>query len=102
MKEQRSSKVILPQANKTKMIRVLRDRGFDVANSRKAEFSSYRTSFWLDYEDSTGAWHRATYSAAAGRPFFMVDRNCIDFSMDDVKKFEIFRVRAPRPAAVED
>ena len=64
---------MLPRATKTQMIRFLRDRGFSVADTRNAQFSKYRNSFWLDYEDDKGTWHRAYYSAADGKPIFSID-----------------------------
>lgn len=82
---------MLPRATKTQMIKFLKDRGYDIVKSRTAEFGKYRDSFWLDYEDSTGCWHQAYYSAAGGRPIFSVDRNFIDITLDDVIKHGMYR-----------
>ena len=83
--------VKVPRATKTQMIQFLKDRGYDIPHTRKAEFSKYRTSFWLDWEDSNGTWHRASSGAAGGRAYFMVDRNCIDFKLEDVMHYKMFR-----------
>ena len=84
---------MLPYANKTLMVRFLRKRGFDVANSRNAQFSKYRNAFWLDYEDSNGCWHKAYYSAAAGRPIFSVDNKFIDITTEEVTKNHLYRLK---------
>ena len=84
---------MLPYANKTLMVRFLRKRGYDVANSRNAQFSKYRNAFWLDYEDSSGSWHRAYYSAAAGRPIFSVDNKFIDITTEEVTKNHLYRLK---------
>ena len=76
------------------MIHLLRNKGYDVANTRQAEFSKYRNSFWLDYEDSAGNWHRAYYSAAAGRPIFSVDKKFITITIDDVIKHQMYRLKS--------
>lgn len=82
---------MLPYANKTLMVQFLRKRGYDVANSRNAQFSKYRNAFWLDYEDSNGCWHEAYYSAAGGRPIFSIDKNFIDISLEEVVEHKMIR-----------
>lgn len=85
---------MLPYANKTRMVQFLRKRGYDVANSRNAEFSKYRNSFWLDYEDSAGCWHKAYYSAAAGRPIFSIDREFIPITTEEVVANHMYRLKS--------
>lgn len=84
---------MFPKATKTQMVKFLRDRGFDVANPRKAKFTKYRDAFWLDYEDSSGDWHRAYYSAAAGRPIFSVDRNFISITLEEIVEHGMLRIK---------
>ena len=50
----------IPHANKTKMIRLLRMFGFDVANSRRAQFHKMGTSHWLDYLEHDAGLGNAT------------------------------------------
>lgn len=82
---------MFPKATKTQMIHFLRDRGYEVANTRQAQFSKYRNSFWLDYEDSNGIWHQAYYSAAAGKPIFSIDHEFINITLDEVINHGMFR-----------
>lgn len=86
----------VPHANKTRMVRLLRRFGFDVPNSRRAQFSKYKTSYWLDYEDSSGAWHKATYSSAGGRAFLMVDQQSQRVPMEVVVELGLYRIKPER------
>jgi len=86
---------MVPYANKTLLIRFLRKRGYDVAKTTQAQFSKLTRSraYWLEYQDSTGTWHKAYYSAAAGRPIFSVDGTFIPITIEEAVTNYLYKLK---------
>lgn len=86
---------MVPYANKTLLIRFLRKRGYDVAKPTQAKFSKLtrRHAYWLEYQDSTGIWHTAYYSAAAGRPIFSINGNFIRITVEEVVENYLYQLK---------
>ena len=61
------------RATKTGFTKLLRSRGHDIPSIRRAYFSRFRGTGWLEWLDSGGHRRKATLTAAAGRPIYWVD-----------------------------
>ena len=90
--------VIYPYANKTRLVKFLRALGHDIPSIRRAEFSSYRRSYWLHWEDSTGKWHVASYMACAYGPVLIVDRVATGLGMATVRQYGLIEEKEKAPA----
>ena len=79
---------IYPTANKTKMVKLLRYRGYKIPSLYQAGFSRSGRAFWLNWI-SDGVRHIAYYSAAGGRPTLLVDNEWTDLTMAEVLGFDM-------------
>lgn len=89
---------IYPYANKTRLVKFLRDLGHDIPSIRRAEFSSYHRSYWLSWEDSTGKWHKASYMACAYGPVLIVDKVVTELGMATVRQYGLVEEKEKAPA----
>lgn len=80
---------LLPIANKTKLVKLLRARGYDVPSIYDAFFDRDRRIgyFYLQWYDKGGARHSAHYFFALGMPTLRVDTEYTDLSMAEVIQF---------------
>lgn len=85
---------MLPRANKTQMIRFLRDQGYSVSQTKQAKFSKEKDAFWLDYMDDNENWHQAFYSVHRGDPIFSVDHNFIDITLEEMIEHGMYRLKS--------
>lgn len=60
-------------ANKAKMLRLVRDLGYNPGRQNRFSKVPYRRSWFLEWHDDQG-YYRAIYSAAAGRAFLGMTR----------------------------
>ena len=80
--------MLLPKANKTSLVKLVRSKGYDVPSIRQAQFSGGRSrAYWLGWVDSEKKSHVAYYSGCAGRPVLQVDKTWLDLSMAEVIHF---------------
>lgn len=79
---------LYPRATKTSLAKLLRAKGFCVPSIRRTEFTHYHRAFWLNWDDGT-EWHKATYSAAGGRPYLYVDNMYIKITLAEVIPFDL-------------
>lgn len=83
--------MLLPTANKTKLVKLLRAKGYNVPSVRKAcfdklEWGNSRT-YVLDWVDGQRKRQRAFYSGCAGRPYLSVGEKWIWLTMAEVIQF---------------
>lgn len=83
-------KRILPKANKSKLTRLLRSKGYQVPSIQQAEISQFGRTYWLRWRDKDKLPHVAYYSAAGGRPIFQVDRQWVEITMEEVRQFGLY------------
>lgn len=80
-----------PKATKTAMVKMLRDMGQDIPNSRSASFSTsfcrMGRSYWLRWYDSGGIYHVAYYGGRAERPVLQIDQSCPKITMADAIRY---------------
>lgn len=79
--------MLLPTANKTKMVKLLRAKGYDVPSIYQAVFERHGHAFWLSWRDKRNFSHSAYYSGAGGRPVLQVDKTWLDLTMAEVIQF---------------
>lgn len=79
--------ILYPVANKTNLVKLLRDRGYDVPSIRSAEFTRHSRSYWMRWEDSGGQVHNAYYTGAAGRPALQVDKDWLQLTMAEAIRY---------------
>lgn len=89
---------IYPYANKTRFIELLRALGYEIPSMRKAQFSSYQRTYWLEWEDSTGKWHKASYLSAGYGPVLIVDKVVTELAMVTVRKYGLIKEKEKAPA----
>ena len=89
---------IYPYANKTRLVKLLRDLGHDIPSIRRAEFSSFHRTYWLAWEDSAGKWHKASYLAATYGPVLIVDRKTTELALSTVKQYGLTEEKEKAPA----
>lgn len=83
-------KRMLPKANKTRMVRLLRKKGFPVPSIQQAEINHLGRTYWLRWRDKDKVPHVAYYTAAGGRPILQVDKQWVEISMEEVRRFGLF------------
>lgn len=79
--------MLLPKANKTNLIKLIRAKGYIIPSIYQANFAKCGRAFWLRWRDADNALHSAYYSAAAGRPVLQVDKEWHDLTMAEVRHF---------------
>lgn len=84
------NKRILPKANKTKLIKLLRAKGFSVPSIQQAEISHLGRTYWLRWRDKDKLPHVAYYSGSVGRPVLQVDKQWLEISMEEVRHFGLY------------
>lgn len=79
---------LLPTANKTKMVKLLRAKGYDIPSSRQACFEKLgrgnTRTFCLEWLDSQKQRRGAFYSGCAGRPYLSVGKEWTWLTMAEV------------------
>lgn len=75
--------MLYPTANKTNLVKLLKEKGYDIPNMRKAALTTLYHSFWLRWTDSKGEQHTAYYTGSAGRPVLQVDKDWVKITMAD-------------------
>ena len=75
--------ILLPKANRTALVRLLRAKGFQVPSLYQAAFSHTKRAYWLHWTNGDGT-HTAYYSGVAGRPMLLVDKAWIELTMAEV------------------
>lgn len=79
---------LLPTANKTKMVKLLRAKGYDVPSVRKACFDKLgrgnSRTYVLDWVDGQKKRQRAFYSGCTGRPYLSVGEQWTWLTMAEV------------------
>lgn len=80
--------MLLPTANKTKMVKLLRAKGYDIPSSRQAYFEKLgradSRTFTLEWLDSEKRRRVAFYSGCAGRPYLSVGKEWTWLTMAEV------------------
>lgn len=79
--------MLLPKANKTNFVKLLREKGFSVPSIRQAYFSRCGRAFWLRWRDADNVPHAAYYSAAGGQPVLQVGNQWFDLTLAEVIHF---------------
>ena len=85
-------------ANKTRLVKFLRALGHDIPSIRRAEFSFYRRTYWLEWEDSDGKWHKASYLSGAYSPVLIVDKAVTELAMATVRQYGLVEEKEKAPA----
>lgn len=86
-----AEKKTYPDATKTKMIKLLRDKGCDIPSVRQAAFTKVNYSFWLRWKDSKGKEHAAYYTGSAGRPVLQIDTAWVPFTLAQAQEYEMVK-----------
>jgi len=87
--------MILPKANKTSLVKLVRSKGYDVPSVRQAGFTGggRSRSYWLNWTDSQGTHHSAYYTGAGGRPCLLVDKTWLDLTLAEVIHFGLVEAK---------
>ena len=89
---------LLPTANKTKMVKLLRAKGYNVPSGRDANFDrSGVCTYVLEWVDSEKRRRLAFYSVCAGRPFLSVGKEWTWLTMAEVIQFGLVEEQKKRP-----
>ena len=96
---------LLPTANKTKLVKLLRAKGYDVPSGRDARFDrlgrgSART-YVLEWVDSEKRRRLAFYSGCAGRPYLSVGKEWTWLTMSEVIHFGLVEEQKERPPTAQ-
>ena len=82
---------LLPTANKTKLVKLLRAKGYDVPSGRDAFFARQgrgkARTYVLQWMDSKKQMRLAFYSGCAGRPYLSVGKEWTWLTMAEVIHF---------------
>ena len=89
--------ILLPTANKTKLVRLLRAKGYDVPSGRQARFDKHGRTYALEWMDSEKRRRLAFYSGCAGRPYLSVGKEWTWLTMAEVIQFELVLDQKERP-----
>ena len=83
--------ILLPTANKTKLVKLLRAKGYDIPSGRQARFNRQvrgnARTFVLEWIDGEKRRRLAFYSGFAGRPYLSVGKEWIWLTMAEVIQF---------------
>lgn len=83
-------KQILPRATKTKLVKLLRAKGYDVPSIRQVVFDRQHLVFVLYWKNKEEIPHWAYY-ACTGVPTLQVDRAWIELTMAEVIQFGLYK-----------
>ena len=79
--------MLLPKANKTNFVKLLREKGFSVPSIQQAQLTKSGHTFFLRWTDPDRVSHTAYYTGAGGRPVLQVDKQWFDLTMVEVIHF---------------
>lgn len=80
--------MLLPRATKTSLVKLVREKGYDVPSIRDAAFSTCgRRSYFLDWATKDCTRHHAYYTGVGGRPWLSVDGDAVELTMAEVIHF---------------
>lgn len=95
---------LLPTANKTKLVKLLRAKGYDVPSGRQARFDRHirgnARTFVLEWIDSEKRRRLAFYSGCAGQPYLSVGKKWTWLTMAEVIQFGLAEEQKKRPPTV--
>lgn len=95
--------MLLPKANKTSLVKLVRSKGYSVPSIYQAMFERHKRAFWLSWRDADNVAHTAYYSAAGGRPILLVDKAWHDLTMAEVIHFGLCeKIKTPPDAGTSD
>lgn len=86
---------LLPTANKTKLVKLLRAKDYDVPSGRQARFDRQgrgnARTFVLEWTDSEQRRRLAFYFGCAGRPYLSVGKEWTWLTMAEVIQFGLVK-----------
>lgn len=93
------------KANKTGLVRLLRDQGQDIPSVQRANFVSLWQAMGLQWADRHGAWHTAYLYLSTVRPVVQIGRATVDLSPETLAKYGLIepeaQKRSPRAAEAD-
>lgn len=93
------------KANKTGLVRLLRDQGQDIPSVQRAKFVSLWQAMGLQWADRHGSWHTAYLYLSTVRPALQIGPNTMDLTPEILTRYGLIepeaQKRSPRAAEAD-